>query len=225
MNRFTKLVAATAVLPVVAFAGVAHADVQSSIEGGDIYRVKNITKNTDFADPASADACDVLQYKVRIHNPGPNATLKDVTVQAVFGTAATTHNVSTATVRASNASPSSTTDTATVNLSTSQTLSYVNGTTQLLDANGNVISILPDTITGAGVNIGSVGVSLANKRYVQFEEKVSCPTTPPPVTPPTTTPSAKVIPNTGAGDVAELFVGTSAFGAIGHFIFGRRKRL
>src|SRR5581483_9941351 len=155
MIRFPKLATALAVVPVLAFASPALASVQSSIEGGDIYRVRNVTKGTDFTDPVSADACNVLQYKVRIHNPGPTDTLNNVTVSAAFGTAATTKNVSILTVRADNAAPSSTSDTATVNLSSSQTMSYVSGSTQLLDADGNFMQNLPDGITGNGVNIGS----------------------------------------------------------------------
>jgi hypothetical protein len=180
MRKLIALAAAFAAAPVLAFATPALATVQSSIEGGDIYRVKNVTKNVDFTDPATADACDVLEYKVRIHNPGPTETLNNVRVVAAFGTAATTKNVSIITVRADNASPSSTSDTATVNLSSSQTMSFVDGSTQLLDADGNFMQNLPDGITGNGVNIGSVGVSIGNKRYVQFQEKVNCP----PVTPP-----------------------------------------
>jgi len=175
MIRFSKIAAALAVVSVLAFAAPALAIVQSSVEGGDIYRVKNMTKNVDFTDPASADACDVLMYKVRIHNPGPTETLTNVRVQAAFGTAATTKNVSIITVRADNASPSSTSDTATVNLSSSQTMAFVSGSTQLLDADGNLIQNLPDGITGNGVGIGSVGVSIGNKRFVQFQEKVNCP--------------------------------------------------
>ncbi|PJE65113.1 hypothetical protein COU91_03420 [Candidatus Saccharibacteria bacterium CG10_big_fil_rev_8_21_14_0_10_47_8] len=239
MSRLFKLAAVLSVVPAVAFASPVRATVQSSVEGGDIYRVKNITKNVDFIDPAKADACDVLQYKVRIHNPGPTEVLTNVTVQAGFQTAASTKNVSIITMRASNASPSNTSDTATVNLSSAQGLNYVSGSTELLDANGNLIKTLPDGITQAGVSIGNVGVSVNEKRFVQFKEKVNCPTPPvtPPVTPPTppvTLPAKPVIPvvqgkttelpNTGPGDVAAVFAGASAFGAAGHYISRRFRR-
>lgn len=181
MSRLFKLAAVLSVVPAVAFASPALATVQSSTEGGDIYRVKNVTKNTDFTDPVSADACNVLQYKVRIHNPGPTSALTNVTVQAGFPTAASTKNVSIITVRASNASPSNTSDTATVNLSSVQALNYVNGSTELLDANGSLIKTLPDGITQGGVSIGNVGVSINEKRFVQFKEKINCPTPEPKV--------------------------------------------
>lgn len=236
MSKLLKgAVATLAVVPVVALAAPVRATVQSSIEGGDIYRVKNVTKNVDFTDPASADKCDVLEYKVRIHNGGPTEVLQNVTVQAAFQTAASTKNVSLITVRADNASPSNTSDNATVNLSSAQTLSYVNGSTQLLDADGKLIKTLPDGITKGGVSIGNVGISLNEKRYVQFKEKVNCPK--PPVTPPTTPPTTpetpktpapqkgpEVLPNTGAGDVLGVFTGASAAGAAAHEVARRVRR-
>jgi hypothetical protein len=243
MSRLLKsAVAALAVVPVVAFAAPVSATVQSSIEGGDIYRVKNVTKNVDFTDPANADACNVLEYKVRLHNGGPTEVLNNVTVSAAFQTAASTKNVSLITARADNASPSNTSDSATVNLSSAQTMSYVNGSTQLLDANGNVIKALPDTITTSGVNIGSLGISLNEKRYVQFQEKVNCPTptptptpkptptptpTPAPTTTPTATPAPQApvsLPNTGAGDVLGAFAGASAAGTAAHAAVRRLRR-
>lgn len=236
MSKLFKLALALAIVPVIAFAPPASALVQSAVEGGDIYRVKNVTKNVDFVDPASADACDVLLYKVRIHNPGPTETLTNVRVQAAFQTASSTQNTSIITVRADNASPSNTSDTATVNISSAQNLTYVSGSTQLLDANGAVISTLPDGITQGGVSIGNVGVSINEKRFVQFQEKVNCPTpvTPTPVTPTTTAPAptksapapvkATVLPNTGAGEVAGLFAGASAAGTAAHMAFRRFRR-
>lgn len=171
MFRFSKLAAVLFVVPMLAFANPALAASEGQIEGGNIYRVKNVTKNVDFTDPANADADNVLQYKVRIHDPGPGA-LTDVRVKVDLPNGSATSNVSTVTVSAINASPSSTTDTATVNLSSAQTVSYQSGTTQLLDANNNVISTLPDGITQGGVSIGNVGVSIDNKRFVQFQAKV-----------------------------------------------------
>jgi hypothetical protein len=224
MKKLVSVIAGLAAVPVVAMAVPVNATVQPSIEGGDIYRVKNVTKNIDFTDPVNADACDLLMYKVRIHNPGPVA-LTNVRVQAAFQTAASTSNKSIITVRADNASPSNTSDTATANLSSSQTLSYVSGSTQLLDANGNVISTLSDGITQGGVSIGSVGVSINEKRFVQFQEKVNCPTPTPTPTPttPTAVKGTTTIPNTGPGAVAGLFAGASALGMAGHYAIRRRR--
>lgn len=232
MSRFAKIVAAMAIVPVVAIAAPVSATVQSSVEGGDIYRVKNVTKNGSFSDPANADACDTLMYQVRIHNPGPEQPLTNVTVSAAFPTAASNKNVSIVTARAANASPSNTSDTATVNISTSQKVSYVNGTTQLLDADGNVIKTLSDGITGSGVNIGNVGVSIGEKRFVRFQAKVNCsqPTPTPPTTP-KPTPAAPVVegkttelPNTGVGSVLGVFAGASSAGAAAHLAVRRFRK-
>ncbi len=171
----TVALSLTALLPV-------QAAVQSSIEGGDIYRVRNITKNTGFSDPASADKCDQLQYRVLLHNPGPDAVLTGVVVKAVLPAAASTQNVSTVTATADNGNPASVSDTATVNISTAQKITYVPGSTQLLNAQGGVISTIADINTGTGTNIGSIGISVNERRFVQFKANIDCP--PPPCTPP-----------------------------------------
>ncbi len=177
MLRFLKLAAALAVVPMIAFVTPALAVGEGQIESGDIYRIKNITKNIDFVDPANADACNLLEYKVRIHDPGPGF-LTNVNVWVDLPSEADTSNISTIVVSAQNANPSATFDTATLNLSSAQSVSYVNGTTQLLDASGNVIQNLPDGITQGGIGIGNVGVSFSNREYVQFQARVSCPSVP-----------------------------------------------
>lgn len=235
MLRFLKLAAALAVVPIIAFAAPALAVGEGQIESGDIYRIKNITKNVDFADPANADSCNLLEYKVRIHDPGPGF-LTNVNVWVDLPGGADTSNISTIVVSAQNANPLSTLDTAILNLSSAQGVSYVNGTTQLLDAGGNVIQNLPDGITQGGIVIGNIGVSFNNREYVQFQARTSgCPTpTPTPATP-TPTPtlakpvitvasSTKALPNTGPGEVAGLFVGTSVLGGAGHYLVTRRRR-
>jgi hypothetical protein len=83
------------------------------------------------------------------------------------------------TITAADADPATVSDTAVVNLSSSQSVSYAGGTTQLLDANNNLLQGLPDGITVGGVDIGQVGVSLNEIRFVQFQAKVSCPQQPP----------------------------------------------
>jgi hypothetical protein len=226
MTNKLKFVSALAVLPVLLFAGNVYAAVQSTIEGGDIYRVKNVTQNSAYADSTSANACDVLQYQVRLHNPGPDQVLTNVRVSVAFGTAPTTQDVSIITARTDNGSPASTSDTATANISSAQTESYVTGSTQLLDPNGNVMQTLPDTITTSGVSIGNLGISLNEKRFVRFQMRVSCPSkptpTPTPITPVTT---PKALPNTGAGDVLGIFAGATAAGSAAHMaITARRNR-
>lgn len=226
MTNVKQIATAAIMLPVV-FAGVAAANPAGQIEGGDIYRVRNVTKNTAFTDPATADACETVQFRVRIHNPGPDA-LTGVKVKATLNTEASTSHSSTITVSADNANPASTTDTAGVNLSSAQKMSYVAGSTELLDANGAKMETLGDSILSDGVSVtNGVGVSTEQKRFVQFSAKVDCPTPPvtPPATPPaTTTPAAPTkLVNTGAGSVIGIFAAATAAGIAAYrVVLGRR---
>lgn len=173
MKKLLSLALGAIMVPVVTLSTV-HAAAPGQIEGGDIYRVKNVTKGTDFSDPIAATCGDTVQFKVRIHNPGPSP-IDNVKVVATLPSASATQHVSRVTVSAPNAEPLSTSDTATVNLDKAGTLSYIAGSTELLGAHNDKISTLSDAITGAGVNIGNVGVSIEQKRFVQFQAKVDCP--------------------------------------------------
>lgn len=195
---------------------------EGQIEGGNIYRIQNITQKVDYANPATAKACDLVEYRVRIHNPGPG-NLEQVNVKASLPSASATSNTSTITISSENADPKSTTATAVLNFADSENVSYVPGTTQLLDANTNVISNLPDGVTQGGVNIGEVGVSINNKRFVQFEAKVNCPTpVTPSVTPPATPGTPAALPQTGADELAAL-AGVGGTGAIGYGVMAYRR--
>lgn len=166
-------------IPALVFTGPkASAIGEGQVEQGDIYYSRNLDKGSAFGDPTAADKCDVLQYRVVMHNPGVG-TITNVNIHVNLPGSVASKNVSTAQINASNAFPASVSDTATVNISTPQSIAYQNDTTFLLDANRNVIgTALPNTITTTGVNIGSVGVSLNEIRYVQFNAKVNCPDTP-----------------------------------------------
>lgn len=232
----TAIMAFTVVAPV-------GAQVQSSIEGGDIYRVRNLTKGGAFADPATADKCDELQYRIRIHNPGPDAPLQNVTVKVVIPGAASTSNVSTATVSSSNASPSSVSDTATVNLAAAYKVTYVAGSAQILNADGGLISSTGDVTSGTGVNIGTVGISIGERRFVQFRALVDCPQPPPPAQPEqpqppkkdqdtttpvgTTTPrtpsTPSSLPATGAADTALLVALVTIGSAASYYYLAARR--
>jgi uncharacterized repeat protein (TIGR01451 family) len=225
------------IMPVAVLTGPVSAAAVGQIEGGDIYRVRNVTKNTDFTDPASADLCETVQFKVRIHNPGPD-TLNNVKVKATLDSSTATSHSSKVTITADNANPSTTTDTAGVNLSKAGTISYVAGSTELLDAHNSKLNNLPDGIIGdgVGVNIGKVGVSTEQKRFVQFQAKINCPQPPetcktnpklcppvtPPVTPPTTTtttpqtPAPTTLVNTGPGETAAVVAVATIAGTLGY---------
>lgn len=152
---------------------------QGQVEGGNIYRIKNVTQNIDFNDPQTANKCEVVQYRVRIHNPGPGV-ISNVNVKATLPATVATTNTSTVTISASNAFPQTTSDSALLNLSSATSVTYMGSSTELLDANGSLIKALPDGIIGSGVNIGNVGVSINEKRFVQFKAKTGCPEVPKP---------------------------------------------
>lgn len=221
MTRFYKIASGLLAAAVLAFSSPVLAASEGQIETGNIYRIKNITKQTSFVDPANADACNVLMYRVEIHNPGPSG-LTNVNVKATLPSAGANSHVSTATISAVNADPTSVTDTATLNLSSVQNISYVSGSTQLLDHNGNATQTLADGITQGGISIGNVGVSIGEQRYVQFQVKVNCPETPKPVPTPTPKPPVTQLPNTGAGSIVGLFAGVSATAGTLHYIVSRR---
>jgi|SRR5579884_1808001 len=221
-----KAASVTGVALAVLTVAPVFADGTGQIDGGNIYRVKNVTQNVDFANPASANACDELEYSIQLHNSGYDA-VTNVTVSASLDSAKSTSNTSNATIKFSDGVTPSTSASTTVNLSSSQSISYVNGTTELLNGKGNVIKTLPDGVIGNGVNIGDVNGSTTE--YVNFEAKVSCPTPTPPVTPPSTpaTPSTPAAPtqlvNTGPGSAIGLFAAATAAGAFAYrWITARR---
>lgn len=177
MINALKLAVAVFAVPAMIASTPVMAAAAGQIEGGDIYRAKNVTKGGAFTDPADATCGDTVQFRVRIHNPGPDA-LTGVTASATLNTAEGTSHSSNMTVSATNANPTSTSDSAGVKTDKSSTISYVAGSTQLLDANGAVMQNLADGIVGGSVNIpGGVGVSTEQKRFVQFDAKIDCGTT------------------------------------------------
>lgn len=216
---------------VVILAGAVMAAPTGQIEGGDIYRVRNVSTNGAFTDPATGTCDNTFQFKVRIHNPGPDA-LTSVNVKATLPTAVAISHSSQVTVTASNANPASTSDTAGVTLDKAAALNYIAGSTELLDANGAKLQTMPDTIFTSGVSIETVGVSTQQKRFVQFSVKTVCPSTP--VTPPTpvtptatATPAAPAeLPKTGPADAVLTLVGVGALVAsIAYFVASRRNNV
>lgn len=179
MTRFSKLAIVLAAVPVFGIAAHAMADSPPQLGGGsDVYVVKNLTQGGDYTSIVNANACEELKYSIRLHNTAYSA-FQDVKVSVNLPSNSSTSNTSTMTATTNLGGNSGTSDTATVDLSSAQTISYENGTATLYDANGNVIRTLPDTITSSGVDIGSLNGSTTE--FVQFQAKVSCPTTPPKV--------------------------------------------
>lgn len=183
MKKSTKAKAAIIALiavPAIMLGAHASAIGEGQIEQGDIYYSKNLTNGGSFGDPTSANKCEQLQYKMRMHNPG-SSTVTNVRIHVNLPGAQASQNVSTATITADNAFPVTVSDTATANISSLQTITYKSGSTELLNSSNQVISTLPDGITtSAGVNIGTVGVSINEIRFVQFKADISCPEPPKP---------------------------------------------
>jgi uncharacterized repeat protein (TIGR01451 family) len=219
------------IVPVASLAGPAFADSPGQIENGNIYRIQNVTQNVNFANPASANACDELEYSVQLHNPGYDQ-ISNIVTTATLPSGSATSNTSKMNIVYSDGIDSGINASAILNLTTSQSVTYVSGSTELLDVNGKLIETLPDGITtGSGVNVG--GLAGSTTEYVNFEVKVSCPApVTPPVTPtpaptPTTPAPTAVAPtqlvNTGAGNVIGLFAAVTAVSAFAYrYLVSRR---
>ncbi len=215
--------AATAVIvPVPSIGGSVFASSPGQIDGGDIYRVKNVTQNSAFAATATAGKCEEVQYKVLLHNSG-FGEVDNVTAKATLPSAGGTSTMKV--TYDSNGPENSVSGTASLSLTTAKSVTYEAGSSQLLDANGNVIKALPDGVTGGGVNTGTLNGSTAE--FVTFKAKTDCPTPPtpptPPVTPPATPPATPTTPaapttlvNTGPGETAALFAVAVIAGTLGY---------
>lgn len=223
MIRFTKLAVALAAVSAVVFPSVAMAAGYGQIEQGDIYRVKDVTTNSAFADNITVACGDTVAFRVRIHNGGPE-TLTNVKVSATLNSAASTSHGSQVSLSADNNIDNMVvTANAGVNTSQATTADYVSGSTQLLDYGGSVLRTLSDGILSGGVNIGSLGPLTSDTEEVQFQAKLNCPA-PTPTPTPTPTPKSTTLPNTGAGDVVGIFAGASAAGTAAHAVITRRRR-
>ena len=227
-------VAAAVIVPVAGFATPALASSPGQIDSGSIYRVKNVTKNSDFAASASATCGDEVQFKALLHNSG-FGSVDNVTVKATLPSGGGTSALNV--TYDSNGPEHSVSASATLNVN-SGNVSYLSGSSQLLDENNQLIKSLPDGITSGGVNTGTLNGStsefVAFKAKVACESKPTCKTNPklcpPPVTPPSTPPSTPATPaapttlvNTGPGDVAAAFAVVTAAGAMGYRLYLSRR--
>lgn len=221
MTKLSKLAAVMAAVPVLAISGAAFADSPGQLEGGSfVYQVKNVTQSGTYGNTINATACDEVQYRVWLHNT-EFGNLSNVTVKVGLPSGSTTANTSNMTATTDLGGTTGTSGSATVNISSAQSVSYENGTSVLYAQNGTAIKTLPDTITGNGVNIGTLNGSTTE--YINFKAKVSCPT-PTPTPTPKPTPKPATLPNTGAGDVVGIFAGASAAGTAAHAVITRRRK-
>ena len=139
----------------------------------------------------------------------------------------------TAYITASNANPNQVFATADLNSSQPFTVTYEPGTAKLYTNYVSGVAV-SDSVVTTGALIGTNGTDGNVPGCSQFSGYVTIRArvhVTPPVTPPATpkpvvvtTSKAKALPNTGPGDIAGLFVGTSALGGVGHFLVTRRRR-
>ena len=177
-KKITAVLAGIAALPllILGIPALAQEVPTGQFEGGNIYRVANLTKNIDFTDPVAATCGDTVQFRVRVHNIGAFPA-ENVKISATLpGATGTSHS---STVTLSSRNTNTVTDTAGVNLDKAGKLTYVAGSTELLDANQAKLGNLADGIIAGGVTLPDpVGVSTQQKRSVQFQAKVTCETPP-----------------------------------------------
>lgn len=233
MNKVNKMIATGATLMSLTVAtfgapAMVAADGTGQIEtGSGLYMVKNLTTGTAYATTASANACEELQYSVRLHNTGFTA-VNNINLKATLPAAASTTNTSNVTATYTDGVETSATGSVAVTLSSAQSVNFEAGTAKLYDGQGNLVKSLDDAVVGNGVDLGSLNGSTTE--YITFKAKVNCPPTTPPTTVTTTTPPKPATPaapttlvNTGAGDVAAVAAVATAAGAFGYRRFLSRR--
>ncbi|MDD5547567.1 MAG: hypothetical protein PHN74_01535 [Candidatus Pacebacteria bacterium] len=131
-------------------------------------RVSKISP-TSWGTSVSVNNGDIVSFDVYFHNTAINETAQQTTITAVLPTgSATNHNV-TATISATNAS--SVSGSVTVNLSSSQTLTYRTGSTKFYDHNGTM-SPMSDGIASGGISIGNLPAGWLSQGHVTFQAQV-----------------------------------------------------
>ena len=171
MKKFASLLA-LALMPIlgVVVSAPVFADSPGNLAGGDLYQVRNVTKNTGYSNSVAATCNETVKFSFKLSNT-EYGMLYGVKVAANL-----TAGRATATATNSNNEAVSASDTASVSLAKGN-LSYVAGTTQLYTVEGTLIKNLPDGITAGGVTTGNLAGS--TRQFVQFQAKVNCPVTPP----------------------------------------------
>ena len=189
IKKSLSILVAASVLSITGLSGVAFATSPSQqtsdgqFTGGNIYYVKDETQNSSWGNTISGvNQCDTLEYKVYLYNPGPSF-LSNVEAKVSLPSTSTSSNTSTVNLSSINAFPQSVSANSTVNLTSSQSISYVSGSTELLDQSNNLIKNLPDGLTQGGLNIGDLGAS--QTEFLRFLAKVNCPPAPQPAPQPT----------------------------------------
>jgi uncharacterized repeat protein (TIGR01451 family) len=152
--------------------------------------VRNVTQNSGYADSVSANAGDILEYRIWVHNKVVGSEATNVVVTDAFPTAEGQSFFNKATISGSNITPL--TVTAIVNTAFVGRLEYIVGSTKtfvhadksagvaVADVNGK------SALFGNGIALGGVKGCFEFERFVTFRAKVIKPEVL--VTPPTELP-------------------------------------
>lgn len=163
---FVTAVAATIASSLYTIAPVFASSPGYLAGGPDMYQVRNVTKNTAYSSNVAVACNETVKYSIKLSNT-EYGLLSNVTVKAPL--------TGTMTATATNAANETVSTNGTVTVTPAAgNYSYVAGSTQLLDVNGNLIKGLSDGITGNGVNTGTLNGS--TREFVQFQAKLNCDT-------------------------------------------------
>lgn len=140
------------------------------IESGNIAQASMSGASGSYSDPLVADLGMKVTVALRLHNGGPDELTGTRVTARIPNGAASSLSIRLV-ARPRNAHPPSTGDTATVQVKGGGPgcVTYVPGSTSLYDQHFGLIKNLPDGITGEGVPIGTVGVSLEQIRFVSLD--------------------------------------------------------
>ena len=206
---------------------------------------RQFLKTRDLNAPTSAYATqtsvtdneDVVLEVYFHNNASSNLNLVATNTKVAFTLPSNTATTLTPTayITADNANPNQIWATADLTNAQPFSLTYEPGTAKLYTNYVSGATVPDSVVSSGGALIGSYALD-GNvpgcgqfSGYVTIRARVHVQSTPTPTpTTPTVTPAAvtttKVLPNTGPGDVAEVFAGTSAFGAVGHYFVSRRRK-
>ena len=166
----SKVLGAVAVLAIfVPTAVMAQLSPVLDTQGG-LYQIANVSDSATWGTTANAEPGETLTFMVHVHNNVFNTTAKEVRVQASLPKNEVSSYVSRATVSAENASTIA--GTVKFDLSTPALVKYVPGSTLLYNHNNELERVMPDGITGAGIEIGNINGCYQYEKWVMFKAKI-----------------------------------------------------
>jgi hypothetical protein len=143
------------------------------LERGNIVRASLNGASGSYSDPLFVHLGSTVTVAIRLSNGGPDDVVGTRVSASLPNAAASSLSVGLV-ARPRNAHPPSAGDRATIEIEGDEPgcIAYVPGSTRLYDRHFGLIGDLPDGIAGAGVSIGSVGVSIEEIRFVSLDLKL-----------------------------------------------------